>query len=615
MIHFFKKPVSHLALPEKFTYPFHYTPHPLCVLAAEEVKEYIASRKEWQEELASGKMFGVLIVQTDNGITNNEENQIGYLAAFSGNLAGKNLHPYFVPPVYDLLQPEGFFKIEEEQISAINIRIRELENSSSYLDSKEKWKIETEQAKAVLNQAKAELKIAKEAREIRRQSSPELSEEEQASLIRESQYQKAEYKRLEKEWKKRLEELETEVRHFDIEIERLKTERKERSAALQRKLFEQFRMLNAQGEVKDLYTIFEQTVQKVPPAGAGECALPKLLQYAYLHQLKPLAMAEFWWGDSPKNEIRHHGYYYPSCKGKCEPILQRMLQGLEVDENPLLNPVHEEEELEIVFEDEWLLVVNKPAGMLSVPGKAEDRDSVYHRLKKKYPEATGPMIVHRLDMATSGLLLVAKTKEVHQDLQAQFANRSIKKRYVAVLDGAIIKTEKETKPIAEKAILLAKETVSTKKTAKAERTGNTGRIELPLCLNPLDRPRQMVSSEHGKEAITEYQIISESERITSESENTFNESNRIDESERSINESRKYTRIVFYPLTGRTHQLRVHAAHPEGLGCPILGDELYGKKADRLYLHAEYIEFRHPIYGDILCIQKEADFHKNMIKP
>ena len=610
MIHFFKKPVSHLALPEKFTYPFHYTPHPLCVLAAEEVKKYIASRKEWQEELASGKMFGVLIVQTDNGITNNEENQIGYLAAFSGNLGGKNLHPYFVPPVYDLLQPEGFFKIEEEQISAINIRIRELENSGSYLDSKEKWKIETEQAKAVLNQAKAELKMAKEAREIRRQSSPELSEEEQASLIRESQYQKAEYKRLEKEWKKRLEELETEVRHFDIEIERLKTERKERSAALQRKLFEQFRMLNALGEVKDLYTIFEQTIQKVPPAGAGECALPKLLQYAYLHQLKPLAMAEFWWGDSPKNEIRHHGYYYPSCKGKCEPILQHMLQGLEVDENPLLNPVHEEEELEIVFEDEWLLVVNKPAGMLSVPGKAEDRDSVYHRLKKKYPEATGPMIVHRLDMATSGLLLVAKTKEVHQDLQAQFANRSIKKRYVAVLDGTIIKTEKETKPIAEKAILIAKETVSTKKTAKAERTGRTGRIELPLCLNPLDRPRQMVSRKHGKEAITEYQIISESEKNTSESENTFNESNRIDESERSINESRKYTRIIFYPLTGRTHQLRVHAAHPEGLGCPILGDELYGKKADRLYLHAEYIEFRHPIYGDILCIQKEADFHK-----
>ena len=578
MIHFFDQPVSHIALPERFTYPFNYTPHPLCVLAAEEVKAYISTKKEWLEELTLGKMFGVLIVQTQE----EGSSSIGYLAAFSGNLAGKNLHPYFVPPVYDLLQPQGFFKIEEEQISAINVRISALEVNPHYLHLKEKLDRETEQTRLALIQAKEELKTAKKERELRRKSSPALSKEEQDALVRESQYQKAEFKRLERGWKERIKTLEEEVITFETEIEKLKNERKQRSAALQQKLFEQFRMLNAKGEIKDLCTIFEQTVHKIPPAGAGECALPKLLQYAYLHQLKPLAMAEFWWGNSPKTEVRHHGYYYPSCKGKCEPILQHMLQGLEVDENPLLNPVHEEEELEIVFEDEWLLVVNKPAGMLSVPGKAEDRDSVYHRLKKKYPEATGPMIVHRLDMATSGLLLVAKTKEVHQDLQAQFANRSIKKRYVAVLDGIVL----------------------------SERTGSTGRIELPLCLNPLDRPRQMVSSEHGKEAITEYQIISESERITSESENTFNESNRIDESERSINESRKYTRIIFYPLTGRTHQLRVHAAHPEGLKCPILGDELYGKKADRLYLHAEYIEFRHPIYGDILCIQKEADFHK-----
>ncbi|WP_455613013.1 pseudouridine synthase [Bacteroides congonensis] len=563
MIHFFKKPVSHIALPEKFTYPFLYTPHPLCVLAAEEVKEYITSRKEWQDELTLGKMFGVLVVtQETEGATKKatdkdtekgteEGGRIGYLAAFSGNLAGKNLHTYFVPPVYDLLQPQGFFKIEEEQISAINIRINELENSASCLESKEKWKIETEQAQAELNHAKAELKAAKEDREARRRSSPGISEEEQAALIRESQYQKAEYKRKEKAWKKRLEELEAEVNRFKSEIESLKAERKERSATLQQKLFGQFRMVNAKGEVKDLCTIFEQTVRKVPPAGAGECALPKLLQYAYLHQLKPLAMAEFWWGDSPKNEIRHHGYYYPSCKGKCEPILQHMLQGLEVDENPLLDNVHKDTELETVFEDEWLVVVNKPAGMLSVPGKAEDMDSVYHRLKKKYPDATGPMIVHRLDMATSGLLLVAKTKEVHQHLQAQFENRSIKKRYIALLDGVIAETEK------------------------------TGRISLPLCLNPLDRPRQMVNEEYGKEAVTEYQIITNSESCT---------------------------HIAFYPLTGRTHQLRVHAAHPKGLNCPILGDELYGKKADRLYLHAEYIEFRHPVYGDIICIQKEPEF-------
>ena len=549
MIHFFDQPVSHIALPGRFTYPFNYTPHPLCVLAAEEVKAYISTQKEWQEELAPGKMFGVLIVQPQE----EEPSPIGYLAAFSGNLAGKNLHPYFVPPVYDLLQPQGFFKIEEEQISAINARISELEVNPHYLHLKEKLNAETEQANLELTQAKEKLKAAKEERELRRNSSPALSEEEQAILIRESQYQKAEFKRLERGWKERIKTLEKEIATFETETDKLKTERKKRSAALQQKLFEQFRMLNARGEIKDLCTIFEQTVHKTPPAGAGECALPKLLQYAYLHQLKPLAMAEFWWGNSPKTEVRHHGYYYPSCKGKCEPILQHMLQGLKVDKNPLSANAHKKEELEIVFEDEWLVVVNKPSGMLSVPGKEEEADSVYHRVKARYPEATGPMIVHRLDMATSGLLLVAKTKEVHQHLQEQFMNRSIKKRYVALLD-------------------------------RSEQNGlpeETGTINLPLCLNPLDRPRQMVSEEYGKPAVTEYRIL---------------------------NYSDKYIRIAFYPLTGRTHQLRVHAAHHQGLNCPILGDELYGKKADRLYLHAEYLEFRHPVYGDIICIQKEAEF-------
>ena len=549
MIHFFDQPVSHIALPERFTYPFNYTPHPLCVLAAEEVKAYISTQKEWQEELAPGKMFGVLIVQPQE----EEPSPIGYLAAFSGNLAGKNLHPYFVPPVYDLLQPQGFFKIEEEQISAINARISELEVNPHYLHLKEKLNAETEQANLELTQAKEKLKAAKEERELRRNSSPALSEEEQAILIRESQYQKAEFKRLERGWKERIKTLEKEIATFETETDKLKTERKKRSAALQQKLFEQFRMLNARGEIKDLCTIFEQTVHKTPPAGAGECALPKLLQYAYLHQLKPLAMAEFWWGNSPKTEVRHHGYYYPSCKGKCEPILQHMLQGLKVDKNPLSANAHKKEELEIVFEDEWLVVVNKPSGMLSVPGKEEEADSVYHRVKARYPEATGPMIVHRLDMATSGLLLVAKTKEVHQHLQEQFMNRSIKKRYVALLD-------------------------------RSEQNGlpeETGTINLPLCLNPLDRPRQMISEEYGKPAVTEYRILDYSD---------------------------KYIRIAFYPLTGRTHQLRVHAAHHQGLNCPILGDELYGKKADRLYLHAEYLEFRHPVYGDIICIQKEAEF-------
>lgn len=284
----------------------------MCI-SAEEVKAYISTKKEWQEELTLGKMFGVLIVQTQE----EESFSIGYLAAFSGNLAGKNLHPYFVPPVYDLLQPQGFFKIEEEQISAINVRISALEVNPHYLHLKEKLDRETEQTRLALIQAKEELKTAKKERELRRKSSPALSKEEQDALVRESQYQKAEFKRLERGWKERIKTLEEEVITFETEIEKLKNERKQRSAALQQKLFEQFRMLNAKGEIKDLCTIFEQTVHKIPPAGAGECALPKLLQYAYLHQLKPLAMAEFWWGNSPKTEVRHHGYYYPSCKGKC----------------------------------------------------------------------------------------------------------------------------------------------------------------------------------------------------------------------------------------------------------------------------------------------------------
>ena len=540
MIHFFKEPIASIDLPDKFTYPFHYTPHPLCVRAAEEVQTYLATRSDWQEELQQGKMFGVLIVLTP-------EKELGYLAAFSGILAGNNRHAFFVPPVYDVLQPQGFFKIEEDRISAINAQIKTLQEDTRYVDLLRQIEKETAQSRLELARAKEELKAAKEVRENRRRTGTP-DEEELDAMIRESQFQKAELKRKERMWKDKIASLQAEADAFTTRIEALKTERKTRSAALQKQLFEQFRMLNARGETEDLCHIFEQTVQKVPPAGAGECAAPKLLQYAYLHQLKPVAMAEFWWGNSPKTEIRHHGYYYPACKGKCEPILEHMLQGLEVEENPLLENRHSETPLEKVYEDHFLVVVNKPAGMLSVPGKGE-RDSVYHRIKTLYPDATGPLIVHRLDMATSGLLLVAKNKEVHQHLQAQFKNRTIKKRYIALLDGRIPSKE--------------------------------GTIELPLRLNPLDRPRQVVDYEQGKPAVTRYQVLNERERRTL---------------------------IAFYPLTGRTHQLRVHAAHPDGLHCPIWGDKLYGRKADRLYLHAEYLEFIHPVTGELIFVEKKCDF-------
>ncbi len=537
--HTFAQPIQSIPLPERFTYPFHYTPHPLCVIAAEETQAYLKERTEWREELQTGKMFGVLVVRTPAG-------EVGYLAAFSGNLAGKNVHPFFVPPIYDLLQPDGFFRQEEEQINEINARIRILQTSPALEDARSRLQSTIEYCDFVLQAAKDLMKKRKEERDRLRQFP--LTEEETALLIKESQHMKAAHKLTKKSLRSILEEDQAKVDRLEQEIEQLKQERKRRSAALQRKLFEQFRILNARGEVKDLCELFAPTSQGTPPAGAGECAAPKLLQYAYQHQLEPIAMAEFWWGDSPKTEIRHHGHYYPACKGKCEPILHHMLQGLRVDENPLLADSHRETKLDILYEDDYLLVINKPEGMLSVPGKG-DADSVYQRLSILYPEATGPIIVHRLDMATSGLLLAAKTKEAHQNLQAQFKNRTIQKRYIALLEGEVPQDE--------------------------------GEIRLPLCPDPLDRPRQIVSEEFGKPALTHYRVL---ERTSGK------------------------TLIAFYPQTGRTHQLRVHAAHPQGLHCPILGDKLYGRKAERLYLHAEYLAFTHPITSERIEIQKSPAF-------
>lgn len=458
MIHSFPIATENLPLPQLFTYPFHYTPHPLCVKAAEEVQQYLQTRTDWHEELQQGKMFGVLVVKTPTG-------EVGYLAAFSGNLAGSNHHDYFVPPVYDLLNPDGYFKEEEARISAINVMLNHTNDN----------------------------------------------------------YQEI--------------------------IEALKEERKQRSIALQQWIFEQFRLRNARGEEQDIYSIFTQTAHRNPPAGTGECAAPKLLQYAYLNNLKPLAMAEFWWGDSPKGEIRRHGHYYPACRHKCEPILNFMLQGLQVEPNPLLTSNTDATQLETVYEDDYLLVVNKPAGMLSVPGKT-GQASVLTLLQERYPDATGPILVHRLDMATSGLLLAAKDKDTHALLQKQFEGRTVKKRYIALLEGI---------PQAEP----------------------KGFIRLPLRPDFDNRPLQMVCYEYGKPAVTRYEIMdTENDR----------------------------TRMAFYPETGRTHQLRVHAAHPEGLNCPIVGDPLYGQPANRLYLHAERLEFRHPITDKRMQIQKEAPF-------
>ena len=474
-LHTFSK-FEHISLPEQFTYPFHYTPHPLCVKAAEEVQAYLQTRTGWHSELQQGKMFGVLLVRTPEGET-------GFLTAFSGNLAGRNHHSYFVPPVYDLLNPEGYFKQEEARISELN---------SVLLGCSQEYAV------------------------------------------------------------------------------KYKEERKNRSIALQEWIFRQFRLRNALGEEEDILSIFKRTAHRNPPAGTGECAAPKLLQYAYLHGFQPLAMAEFWWGNSPKGEIRRHGHYYPSCRHKCEPILGFMLQGLDVEPNPLLTSVTDATLLETVYEDEYLLVVNKPAGMLSVPGKT-GQASVLSILQERYPDATGPLLVHRLDMDTSGLLLAAKDKDIHTLLQKQFEGRSVKKRYVALLDG--IPHGKEPK----------------------------GFIRLPLRPDFDNRPLQMVDYDLGKPAVTRYELLPPAMSFRAER----SEAKNLDNNHVGVHE---VFRIAFYPETGRTHQLRVHAAHPDGLDCPIVGDPLYGRPSDRLYLHAEALEFRHPVTSQRMHITKEAPF-------
>ena len=543
MLHFFTASTEGIELPMKFTNPFDYQPHPLCILAAGEVQRYLTEQAEWKEELDKGKMFGVLVVRTREG-------RLGFLAAFSGTLNGTNRLPYFVPPVYDLLQPDSFFKEEEKNISDINARIRTLETDEAYLHLQAKAQALQQEAGQALARMREDLKAAKARRQTQRQAGG-LTPEEEATLIRESQFQKAEYKRAERAWEARCQPTQKALLLQAKQIEQLKAERKRRSAALQMRLFWHFRMLNARGEVKDLCELFADTPQRTPPAGAGECAAPKLLQQAYLHKWKPLCMAEFWWGQSPKTEIRHHGQYYPACRSKCAPILKHMLQGLEVDEAHATTRSRQAAllPLPIVYEDKWIVVVNKPAGMLSVPGR-EDTDSVLSRMQEHLPEADGPMVVHRLDMDTSGLMLIAKSKEIHKKLQAQFETRAVGKRYIALLEGLV--------------------------------PDDQGEIRLPLAPTPHDRPRQEVNYERGKETVTRYEVLERKEG---------------------------HTRVAFYPLTGRTHQLRVHAAHPDGLGCPIRGDLLYGKtKADRLYLHAEQLELTHPVSGSKLHFSAPAPF-------
>lgn len=559
-----------------------YEPHPLCSQACREVQEMLARREDWQEEIARGKMFGVLIVE--NVKTDTDVPKWGYLAAYSGQIGGRSDWEDFVPAVFDYLQPDGYFKTHEAEISRINQSISHLEKDERMKEARTLIRQLQEERKRTIAAYQEKMKEAKAKRDSRREAG-NLSEAEEAEMIRESQFMKAELRRLKKSLSEKT-ALETEFDDYQENILRLKQLRKQLSDALQQWLFSQFRMLNQEGESKDLLEIFRDEALKeypqaaiatsriaalkmVPPAGSGECCEPKLLQYAYQHGYKPLQMAMFWWGESPKEEIRHHLQFYPACNGKCKPILHWMLppsvfespasaeNGIGGQKGPFPKQLEMlYEQVETLYEDCELTVIHKPAGLLSVPGKDAAQPSVYALMRRKYPEATGPLIVHRLDMATSGLMIIAKTEFAYHRLQKEFLNHRVQKKYIAI--------------ISEKDIL-------------GRDIPEKGIISLPLQPDYLNRPRQIVNHEQGKEAITEYEILE-----------------RIDGS---------HLRIALYPKTGRTHQLRVHCAHQEGLNAPILGDPLYGnEKAARLHLHAEEITFEHPLTGKKITIKRKADF-------
>ena len=554
--------LSEQPLPARFNNPFDYEPDALCRAAVKLLQADLPI------EPIEGKMYGVLIVERDG--------QVGYLQAYSGQISDEGED--FVPAVFDYLQPDGYFKTHEAEITQLNQQIAQLKASTAYRQAQENLKSILQEAEKAIDEARRVMQGAKFLRDKRRKEAF-ISEAERNEMTRQSQFLKAELQRKKKAYAEQITAAEAIVDSYQEQINAWRRERKMKSDRLQRWLFSQFSLLNACEERKNLLDIFRDyylqnspartkaahitsvnTAERatkeslaaslLPPSGAGECCEPKLLQYAFLHGYKPISMAMFWWGSSPKTEIRQHRNYYPACNGKCKPILEWMLKGIDVDDKECDRTNNETETvpsegLKILYEDDYLAVVVKPSGMLSVPGKG-CQPSVYSILSERWKGKSDAFMVHRLDMATSGLLVVARTSEVHKALQAQFIGRTVKKKYVALLPLSVLEKQLPTE----------------------------GRIELPLSPDPDDRPRQRVDRTNGKPAITEYRLIGKT---------TYGE------------EALEAVKIALYPLTGRTHQLRVHCAHPDGLSTPIIGDNLYGQRAERLWLHAEHLEFTHPI--------------------
>ena len=581
------------------------SPRALAFVAARRVAAYVEQHPELTAGEVCGKMYGVLVVEAPDGC-------LAFLAAHSGLLGGRNDWPFFVPPVFDAQQPDGHFKTKEREISGMNRRIAELMQRPQIFEARQRLEQVRQQTDRVIAREREEVKARKARRDAMRREQPQMDDATKAMLIRESQHDKAQLRRLMKSCEASVAEHQEALDVLEREIEALKRERREGSDALQRWLFDQYVMLNAKGMRRTLIDIFARFNGTLPPAGAGDCCAPKLLQFAYAHNLRPVSLAEFWLGAPPLTEVRRHLQFYPPCRSKCYPILQFMLQGLDA---PLpgaeeVYPLREEEgggttndekgslddkasidtneahadkaslddngfldaqghiykkcgaSLHIIYEDEQMVVVSKPSGMLSVPGKS-CRLSVESIVREHYGIAADvPVIVHRLDMDTSGLLLIARTREAHKALQQQFLDHTVSKSYLALLEG--VPHEGLT---GEHVVW---------------HSSHTGTITLPLRPDLDDRPRQLVDFLHCKPPVTRFRLL----KVLDGHQN-----------------------ISLTPVTGRTHQLRMHCAHHLGLNCPILGDPLYGNAiepsaniAQRLYLHAEQITFRHPSSGEIVPI-------------
>lgn len=501
----------------------------------------ILAHPAWRAEVERGKMFGILLVDPDTSADPllHRHGPVSALYAYSGQILGRSDWQGYVPAIYDYLAPDGYFKRHEALITQLNHDIARATADSALIGARQRLQ-----------------EVEKEGREEVDRYRAFIAAQRATRTTAEAQYQNAELRRIRQRANAAVEAARRDVDDREHAIDAMRHERRQRSDALQRWLFTMHRLCDPTGHERALLDIFAHHAtatgsrQTMPPAGTGECCAPRLLHYANRHRLTPLALAEFWYGASPRGEIRHHLHYYEPCQAKCAPILPTLLAGRTVDIIGRHAAITTPTALDIIYEDPWLIAINKPAGMLSVPGRDGGQDDAETMLRRQRPDSPYLKMVHRLDMDTSGILLAALTPEAHAMMQRLFARHDgVQKQYRALVSGP--------RPITPQT------------------------VSLPLAPDFLNRPRQRVDSSKGKEAVT---IVRPTGR-------------------RVTIEGHEAQELLLTPLTGRTHQLRLHCAHPDGLHSPIVGDTLYGNiRAARMYLHAQSLTFRHPMTGDTIVI-------------